>query len=92
MTVQTFNVDMTLANTEYSQKVPSNTKYLLIRTRNGLDDLKLSHVQGQSGSVYMTIPATSTKTIVGSPQSSLSDLILYFQSATPDMVEIETWQ
>jgi hypothetical protein len=83
---------MAIANTEYSFKVPSNTKYVLIKTRQGLDDLKLAYDQGMSGISYITVYATSTKTITGTDNSSMSDVILYFQSATPDVVEIEVGQ
>lgn len=92
MRLTTYNVDMVLANTEYYFKVPSNTKYVLIKTRTGADVLKFSYDQGTSGSTYMTIPAGSTKTTVGTDNSSMSDVIIYFQSPTPDVVEIETGQ
>lgn len=92
MILRTYNVNMVVANTEYSFNVPSNTKYVLIKSRTGVDIIKLSYNEGTSGSVYITIPATSTKTIVGTDNSSLSDVILYFQSPTPDVVEIEIGQ
>lgn len=89
---KTHNVNMALANTEYNFKVPANTKYLLIKTRQGLADLKMAYEAGKSGSVYITVPATSTKTMTGSDVQTMSDIILYFQSTSPDVVEIETWQ
>lgn len=92
MILTTYNVNMAVANTEYSFRVPSNTKYVLIKTRSGADLLKLSYDEGTSGTSYITIPATSTKTIVGTDNSTMSDIILYFQSPTPDIVEIETGQ
>ena len=92
MILTTYNVNMAVANTEYSFKVPSNTKYVLIKTRTGTDLLKFSYEQGTSGTVYMTIPAGSTKTTVGTDNSSMSDVIIYFQSPTSDIVEIETGQ
>lgn len=92
MILRTYNVTMVDADTEYYFKVPSNTKYVLIKTRTGADILKLSYDEGTSGTSYITIPATSTKTIVGTDNSTMSDVIIYFQSPTPDVVEIETGQ
>lgn len=92
-TATVFNVNMSSANTEYSLVLPGNTKRVLIKTRTGADDLKLGYAPNTSGTVYITIPATSTKVMDGEElRNCLSELTLYFQSPTPDIVEIETWQ
>jgi hypothetical protein len=91
MTGKAHNVTMASANTEYSFKVPSNTKHLIIKGRSGLADIKMAYDVGKSGTEYITIPATSTKTMVGTERETMSDIILYFQSTITDVVEIETW-
>lgn len=92
MVGKTFNVDIAVIDTEYSFKVPANTKYLLIKGRSGRVDLKMAYEEGKSGTEYITIPKTSTKTMTGSSTSTMSDIILYFQATSTEIVEIETWQ
>ena len=92
MVAKVYNLTLTNPNTEYSFNVPSNTKYILIKGRSGEVDIKMSYDVGTSGTSYITIPATSTKTIVGSDKETMSDIILYFQATATDVVEIETWQ
>ena len=89
---QTFNVNIAIPDTEYSFQVPSNTKYLLIKGRSGLVDIKMAYSEGQSGAAYITIPASSTKTMTGTDKETMSDVILYFQASDTEVVEIETWQ
>lgn len=89
---QTFNVNIAVPDTEYSFKVPSNTKYLLIKGRSGLVDIKMAYTEGESGTSYITIPASSTKTMTGTDRETMSDIILYFQATSTEVVEIETWQ
>jgi hypothetical protein len=92
MVGQTFNVNIAVPDTEYSFKVPANTKYLLVKARALDVDLKMAYESGKSGSEYITIPASSTKTMTGSSNSTMSDVILYFQATETAVVEIETWQ
>jgi hypothetical protein len=90
MTVYIYNVAIT-PNTEASKAMPSNTKRILIKTRTGADDLKIAYTATESGTEYITIPAGATKVFEETPNQSLSDLVLYFQSPTADTVEIEVW-
>jgi hypothetical protein len=92
MVAKTFNVNIVSPNTEYSFKVPANTKYLLVKSRSLDVDLKMAYEEGKSGTEYITIPGSSTKTITGASTSTLSDIILYFQATETAVVEIETWQ
>ena len=92
MVGKVYNIDMAIADTEYSFHIPANAKYVLIKGRSGLSDIKLAYQAGQSGVAYITIPATSTKTMTGTDLSTMSDIVLYFQSSIPDVVEIEAWQ
>jgi hypothetical protein len=92
MVGQTFNVNIAVPDTEYSFKVPANTKYLLIKARDLNVDLKLAFTEGLSGTTYITIHAGSTKTMTGVTSSTMSDVILYFQANSTTVVEIETWR
>ena len=51
-----YNVTMTLADTEYSQALPTGTRALTFKNR-GLYDVKFSYTNGASGTTYITIPA-----------------------------------
>jgi hypothetical protein len=82
------NITCTLANTEYSLTLTTNTRKFNITTRQG-NELKLSFIASQSGTVYRTIPA-------GAEYSELfigdSSLTLYFQSPKSDtIVEVIHW-
>lgn len=90
MRAKIFNTIIT-PNVESNVKIPGNTKRILIKTREGSDDLKLAYEQGQSAITYVNIPAGSTKVVDSTNQSSLSDVVLYFQSPTGQTVEVECW-
>ena len=84
-----YNKTMTLANTEYSQALSADCKKVLIKERSGGSDVKLAYAVGTSGSVYITVPASSSKSLEG---IQLRGLTLYFQC--PDagkVLEIEEW-
>lgn len=84
-----YNKTLTVADTEYSQVLPVGTRKVLIKERTGAADVKLAYVSGESGTVYITIPAGSSKYLEG---VYLSDIILYMQSPTAGVVvEIEVW-
>lgn len=83
-----YSVTMTLANTEYSQTLPTQCKKFTIKCR-GEYDIKLAFAVNESGTNYMTIPT---------PQNYWEDLIrdasltLYFQCGTAAQVaEITAW-
>lgn len=82
-----YNISLGVANTEQSQAMPATIRGYLIRTR-GVSDLKLTHVSGESGTKYVSIPGLSTYT----DEKTYNNLTLYFQSpSTGDVVEIVTW-
>ena len=79
-----FNVTILVANTEQSQALPSNTKGYIIKTR-GSASLKLTHVSGQSGTNFITVPPRAVYT----DDNFYTSDTLYFQSPTAgDVVEI----
>jgi hypothetical protein len=87
-TAVVYNVTMTAANTEYSQALPADCKKFAVKCR-GEYDLKLAFAEGQSGTTFITIPAS---------QCYWDDLIqpasltLYVQCATAAQVaEIVAW-
>jgi len=83
-----YNVTMTLANTEYSQALPANTRKFLIKCRTSFA-IKLAFVSGQSGTNYITIPADQA---YWEDHILVSNLTLYFQCATAGQVaEIIVW-
>lgn len=84
-----YNVTITLANTEYSQALPANTKKFAIKLRSNTADLKYAFVATQSGTNYRTIPAGSEKS---EDNLILAAVTLYFQSSTASQTaEIESW-
>lgn len=52
--VTIYNVTTTLADTEYSQSLPSDTKGFLLRSRN-LATTKIAYASGGTGSDYLTV-------------------------------------
>jgi len=83
-----YNVSMTLANTEYSQALPANTKKFLIKCRAQYV-VKVCFVSGQSGSLYLTIPVGG---VYWEDEVQPASLTLYFQCATAAQVaEIIAW-
>lgn len=83
-----YNVTMTLADTEYSQALPADTKKFLIKCR-GAYDLKVAFASGESGTTYITIPAN---TALCETLLVASSLTLYVQCATAGQVaEIIAW-
>ena len=83
-----FNVPLTIADTEVSLVLPTTVVGYMIRTR-GNGNLKLSHVSGESGTKYITIPSRATY----KDDHSYSNLTLYFQSPTAgEVVEVVAWE
>jgi hypothetical protein len=84
-----YNVTMTSANTEYSKLLPDGARKVLLHERAGGSAVKYAFVSGESGSVYMTIPAASSKYLEA---SEIGGRTIYFQC--PDagkILEIEVW-
>ena len=83
-----FNETISLADTEQSLVLPSDITGYLIKSRSQAL-LKLTHVSGESGTKYLTIP----KGAVHCDTNNYSGLTLYFQSPTAGaIVEIVTWE
>jgi hypothetical protein len=83
----TYNKIMTLANTEYSQKLPEGTKKFLVKCRGDFD-IKLATVESESGTNYITIPAGQTYW----EDDVNTNLTLFFQCAEAAQVaEIAVW-
>ncbi len=77
-----FNVTMTLANTEYSQAIPSGTKAITVQNR-GLYDTKIAWTVAQSGTNFLTIKAGFN---YFEEQFNLTGKTLYAQCATAAQV------
>lgn len=82
-----FNETIAVADIEQSLVLPANIIGYMIRTR-GSGSLKLSHVSGESGSKYLTVPARATHI----DEHSYSNLTIYFQSPqVNEVVEVVVW-
>jgi len=88
-----FNVEMTVADTEYSQELPPNTKKFLVKSRGGYS-FRLAFEKGKvAGSVapYMTVDSPYWEDFLAS-LSDIYKLMFYLASATAgDVIEILAW-
>lgn len=83
-----YNVAVTLANTEYSQVLATNTRRFSISIR-GIAELKLAYILGNSGTIFKKIPAGTEYT---ENDLDLTGVTLYFQSPMASQtVEIIQW-
>jgi len=84
-----YNVDMTAANTEYFQALPTNTRKLDIKLRAQNALLKIAFVEGESGTNYIQISYGSSLHL---ENVKLNNIIVYFQSPSNSQVcEILAW-
>lgn len=84
-----FNVDATLAGTEYSQVLPDHTSAVLLRVRDGNAKLQLSFNPGESGSNFITVGLGNNFFVSG---VDLVGKTIYFQASMPGkVVEILIW-
>lgn len=83
-----FNLTLTTADFEYSQALPTNTRKIGIKPRSSTASIKLSFVEGESGTKYTTIPPSGWwHDLIGMPNATV-----YLQSTTAGTVaEIEAW-
>lgn len=83
------NTTLTLANTEYSISLPSNTIRFMLRARNS-SRLQLSYVSGESNTEYITLlPGVI---YIEKEVSTSVSLTLYIQSNTAgEVVELVSW-
>ena len=87
-----YAITMTLANTEYSQALPANTKILEFRCRATGYDVRFAYVTGKvatSVDPYRTLSAGQTKTI---DNLNLAATVLYVACGTAGQeIEVEAW-
>lgn len=84
-----FNETIASANVEQSLALPAEIVGYLIKVRGSSSTLKLTHVSGESGTKYLTIPRTG----VHCDNHSYNNLTLYFQTPVAGVtVEIVTWE
>lgn len=84
-----FNVTATLANTEYSQALPTATKQFFVKVRDGLSKLQLAFNPGDSATNYVTVAMGS---VYIEENVSLTGKTLYFRTNKPgQVIEILAW-
>ena len=85
-----YNLVLAAANTEYSFAVPTGTKKILFHCRTD-DTLKFSYAEGESGSVYSTLPEGASQS--DDDLNTAPGFTIYFQSASVGVVvEITIWE
>ena len=86
-----YNLTLTLADTEYSQALPSSTRELRFRCRT-IFDIRYAFEAGKVATPtapYMTLPAGSD---YSSDQNDITGKLLYFATDEAGVViEIEVW-
>lgn len=81
-----YNVNVLISGVEQSLVLPVSVNGYMIRTR-GAAKLQLSHVSGESGAKFFTIPSRASY----SDEHKYNNLILYFQCSSVDIVEVIVW-
>lgn len=86
-----YNVTLTLANTEYGQALPDNTKQFRFRCRTSFD-VRFAFETGKVATPtapYLTLPADNN---YSAGDLNLSDGVLYLASSEAGVVvEVEVW-
>ena len=82
--VKITNLDMPLANTEYSLTLQSGLKQIVIRSRN-ITETKVAFVSGESSSNYVTIKPRAVLTL---DSLTLTGVSIYLQANTVTVMEI----
>lgn len=83
------NLTLTSADTEYSQLIPTGTKKFSVQCRTD-KGLKFSYIEGESGTVFHSIPEGATYTEFG--VNTGPGVKIYLQSETANVVvEIIFW-
>lgn len=75
--VTIFNIILPSANTEYTQALPPDTKAFILKAR-GLAPMNLAYTSGDTGALYVSVPAGTTYEDIHFYASQS----LYFQSST----------
>jgi hypothetical protein len=83
-----YNQTLAIANYEYSQQLPRNTRKFQVKPRQNDREIKLAFNPGESGTVYVTVPPGGYwHDAVGMPYQ-----VIYFQTETEGtIIEIEAW-
>ena len=85
-----FNVTLDTKNQEFSQVLPAGLRKFTIKVRDAKADIKLSFTEGQSGTIFVTIPSDGeyVEDLIHIPHNA--ELTIYFQtsSASDPVVEI----
>jgi hypothetical protein len=81
------NIPITIANTEQSFVFPTTIYGYLIKVRNYTAEIKLSHVSGESGTKYLTVPKRASYEDLHAYQNTT----LYFQSSIACTIELVYW-
>lgn len=82
------NLTLTSQNTEYSYPLPRGTLKFTVRCRTE-SDMKLAYAEGNSGTVYIKVPAGADHF---EEKINVTGLYLYLQSPTAGVVvEIVSW-
>jgi hypothetical protein len=89
-TPEIFNIAMAEANTDYSKKLPNNTKMLDIKLRSQNALLKVAFDSIAGGAEYITIPYGSSFHI---EKVHLNNITIYLQSSVASQIcEIVAWK
>jgi hypothetical protein len=84
------NISAPIANTEYSYTIPTNSKKILIRVRDGLAKMRLAFVLGDTTIKYISMSMGAIFTEDNMKTSP--GFTVYFQTSKPDqVVEILSW-
>lgn len=87
-----YNITLTLADTEYSQLLPSSTREVRFRCRT-LADVRYAFATGKVATPtapYLTLPSGME---YSSDMSDLTGTTIYFASSSAGVVvELETWK
>ena len=82
------NISIAAANTEQSFVMPATIRGYLIKVRDYSAEIKLSHVSGETGTKFLTIPKRTSYV----DEHTYSGLTLYFQSPLMGaVIELVYW-
>jgi hypothetical protein len=83
-----FNLSVPLANTEYSQVLPNNTKKLLIKSRVNNAKLQFAFESGESATNFITVPFGA---FYESDGLLLVGKTLFIRSTLATTIEVLAW-
>jgi hypothetical protein len=88
-----YNVTLSSANTEFSRALPAGIRKFSIQCRTTSVDIKLSFVEGESGSTFLTILGNSAynEDLIHAPIGYTLTLYMQTTSTASPVVEIVAW-